>query len=176
MLHDTITLLQGSNITNLVVASGTSFPSNPDAGELFFRTDQNKMYVYKGAPITAWEEVGSGAGSSTSETKVTLTANTASTTLNLSQGQVFSVTLAANTTFTFSNAPSGTDLTSFTLILKNDATPGRTVSWPNSVRWPGDQVPPRTTTANRGDVWNFVTENGGTTWLGTLSIQNFALS
>jgi hypothetical protein len=39
MRIDGIQLAQGSNISNLVVASGTSFPTSPDEGELFFRTD-----------------------------------------------------------------------------------------------------------------------------------------
>lgn len=58
MRYDTINLLQGADIQNLVVASGTSFPSLPDLGELFFRTDQDKLYVYKSG---GWAESGSSA-------------------------------------------------------------------------------------------------------------------
>lgn len=39
MLTDSLNLFEGSFITNLTVASGTSFPINPNAGELFYRTD-----------------------------------------------------------------------------------------------------------------------------------------
>ena len=47
-----ITLEQGSAITNMTIASGTSFPSLPDEGELFFRSDADitikGMYLYIG--------------------------------------------------------------------------------------------------------------------------------
>lgn len=42
-LEDTPTLV-GSK-----VATGTSFPSSPTAGQLFWRTDSAKMFVYDGA-------------------------------------------------------------------------------------------------------------------------------
>jgi len=59
MLFDNIILLNGSKIENVVVDSGASFPTSPDAGELFFKTSDSKLYVYDG---TAWNEVGSGSG------------------------------------------------------------------------------------------------------------------
>ena len=50
MRIDSIQLTEGSNISNLTVASGTSFPASPNSAELFFRTDSNitirGMYVY----------------------------------------------------------------------------------------------------------------------------------
>ena len=58
MLNDSIQLLDGSTIENLVVASGTAFPSSVQSGEMFFRTDNSSMYIWTGA---AWQVVGSGA-------------------------------------------------------------------------------------------------------------------
>ncbi len=46
MLIDGLNLNEGSVISNLTVASGSAFPSNPAAGELFFRTDLNALHVY----------------------------------------------------------------------------------------------------------------------------------
>lgn len=50
MRIDGIKLGDGSNITNLTVASGSAFPSNPDVAELFFRTSSDStvegLYVY----------------------------------------------------------------------------------------------------------------------------------
>ena len=54
MLFDSITLADGGNFSNLVVASGTSFPPVAQAGELFFRTDSGKMFVFV---LTDWQEV-----------------------------------------------------------------------------------------------------------------------
>lgn len=49
MRIDNPSLFEGSTFTNLVVARGTSFPvTSLDEGELFFRTDQDKLYVYDG--------------------------------------------------------------------------------------------------------------------------------
>ena len=57
MLVDGISLLEGSDISNLTVASGTSFPSSPNAGELFYRTDTDGLFVHNGA---AWVSAGGG--------------------------------------------------------------------------------------------------------------------
>lgn len=63
MFHDSIKLFEGSEFSNLVVASGAAYPSSADAGELFFKSDVNKLYVYSGS---AWLELGSSGGSSVS--------------------------------------------------------------------------------------------------------------
>lgn len=63
MLQDSITLLNGAVITNMVAPSGTAFPALPDTGELFFNTTTNNLFVY----ITdSWVEVGSGGGGAVS--------------------------------------------------------------------------------------------------------------
>lgn len=48
MLFDGITLVEGTDINNLVIDSGSFFPDQPDAGELFLRTDVENagLYVY----------------------------------------------------------------------------------------------------------------------------------
>ena len=51
-----IDIAEGSDISNLTLASGTSFPANESVGEQFFRTDLDKMYVRK---ATEWGEAGS---------------------------------------------------------------------------------------------------------------------
>lgn len=97
------------------------------------------------------------------------TATTGSTTVDLSQSNVFRHVLTGNTTYSFTNPPSSGVLYSFTLITQQDATGSRTITWPASAKWPGALTPPQTTTANAVDVWNFVTYDGGSTYLGTLS-------
>ena len=91
------------------------------------------------------------------------------TTIDLSVSNVFRHTLTGNTTYTFSNPPTTGTLYSFTLITTQDATGGRVITWPAAAKWPGGLLPPGTTNANAIDVWNFITYDGGTTYLGTLS-------
>ena len=94
------------------------------------------------------------------------------TTLNLVNGNVFTATLTGNCTFTFTTGVTS-GAASFTLILANDATAGRSITWPVSVKWPNNTIPVRTTTANATDIWSFFTPNNGTTWYGNVALYNF---
>jgi hypothetical protein len=98
-----------------------------------------------------------------------------STTINLAAGTVFTATLTGNCTFTFAN-PNGTASTgsSFTLILTNDATPGRTIVWPATVQYSDGAVPARTTAANAKDIWFFFTPDGGSVYYGSIPIKNLS--
>ena len=80
--------------------------------------------------------------------------------INCSLGNFFTKTISANSTFTFSNAPASR---AFAFTLELTQTSG-TVTWPASVRWPGGTAP--TLTTNRIQLFTFVTDNGGTVWLG----------
>ena len=95
-----------------------------------------------------------------------------SATINLANGNFVTATLTGKCTFTFSNPSAGAS--SFTLFLTNDATPGRSITWPVSVKWPNNIIPVRTTTANRTDVYTFFTLDGGTTWYGSLTLYNYS--
>jgi hypothetical protein len=97
-------------------------------------------------------------------------------TLALSNGNFVTATLNGNCTFTFSltGCPTTTAAFGFTLVLANDATPSRTITWPVSVKWPNAAVPTRTTTASKIDVYTFFTYDAGTTWWGNLSLYNFS--
>jgi hypothetical protein len=97
------------------------------------------------------------------------------TTINLNQGNVFTATLTGNCTFTLANSNANSNRgSSFTLILTNDATAGRTVAWAGGTfRFPGGAAAlSRTTTANAVDIWVFFTPNNGTTWYGNISMKN----
>jgi hypothetical protein len=97
------------------------------------------------------------------------------TTINLSQGNVFTATLTGNCTFTLTNPNANSNRgSSFTLILTNDATAGRTVAWAGGAfRFPGGAATlSRTTTANAVDIWVFFTPNNGTTWYGNIAMKN----
>jgi hypothetical protein len=94
-------------------------------------------------------------------------------TIDLQTANVFTATLTGNCTFTLSN-PIATGSSSFTLILTNDGTAGRTVAWSGgSFVFPGGAAAlSRTTTANAVDVWVFFTPNGGTTWYGNIAMKD----
>ena len=93
--------------------------------------------------------------------------------LDVTSGNVYTATLNGNATITL-RYPVATGSSSFTLVLTNDATPGRTVAWAGgSFLWPGGAASlARTTTANATDIWFFFTNNGGTTWYGNISLKN----
>lgn len=87
-------------------------------------------------------------------------------TVNLTSGNVFNLILNANCAFTFSNPPGSGVAGSFTLILTQDGTGGRTVTWPEAVRWPGASAPSVSTSASTKTFYSFFTVDGGTTWYG----------
>ena len=93
--------------------------------------------------------------------------------IDLTSGNVFTATLTGNCTFTV-RFPVATGASSFTLILTNDATPGRTVAYSGGTfKLPGGSVT-RTTTANATDIWFFFTPDGGTTYFGSIPMANLS--
>ena len=95
--------------------------------------------------------------------------------LDVTSGGVFSATLNGNATITI-RYPVSSGASSFTLILSNDATPGRTVTFVGSgatMKFPGGAASlSRTTTANAIDIWVFFTPDGGTTYYGNIAMKN----
>lgn len=85
--------------------------------------------------------------------------------VDLSAGDVFTVTISAATTLTFSNVPAGKAAT-FNLIITNGGA--ATVTWPTSVKWASGTAP--TLTESGVDVLTFLTPDGGVTWYGTVAI------
>lgn len=99
-----------------------------------------------------------------------VTANTGTAyTISLTSGTLQVLTLTGNCTFTFPTPVAGK---SFILILKQDATGGRSALWPVSVRWPNNTAPTITSTASRGDKFIF-TAIDGTYWWGSVAGQNY---
>lgn len=95
--------------------------------------------------------------------------------LDVTGGNVFTATLTGNATITV-RYPVATGASSFTLILTNDATAGRSVAWAGSgatFKFPGGAASlSRTTTAGAIDVWFFFTPDGGTTYYGSIPLKN----
>jgi hypothetical protein len=87
-------------------------------------------------------------------------------TINWGNGNKQKVTLTANCTFTFT-APSGT--CNLILRLIQDATGGRTVTWPAIVKWVNGTAPTLSTAANAVDIVSFY--YNGTNYYGTYSLN-----
>ena len=97
------------------------------------------------------------------------TALTSGTTvaLDLNAGTVFTITLAHNIgTFNWTNPAGSGYASTFTLIVTQDGTGSRTISWPAAVDWGSATAPTLTTTAAGVDVFVFTTVDGGTTYYG----------
>jgi len=90
----------------------------------------------------------------------------ATTTLDLSTGTNFSVTLSENTTFVFSNPPASGTAYAFTLVITQPST-AVTITWPSSVDWAAATAPdaPGDSEVN---AYGFMTRDGGTTYYGFL--------
>ena len=93
--------------------------------------------------------------------------------LDVTSGGVFTATLTGNATITL-RYPVSSGASSFTLILTNDGTAGRTVAWAGgSFKFPGGAASlSRTTTANAIDIWVFFTPDGGTTYYGNIAMKD----
>jgi hypothetical protein len=110
-----------------------------------------------------------------SEASTTPAVSAGTLTLDLEMGNVFEAILSEDvTTLTFANPPASGRAGTCSLILRQDATGGRTLAWPSSVRWAGGTPPLVTPAANTVDMYAFVTRDGGTTWYGFPGGQDFS--
>ena len=102
-------------------------------------------------------------------TEESVVANTGTAyTIDLANGTMQFLTLTGNCTYTF---PTPTVGKSFTLIQKQDATGGRSVTWAETVKFPGGTNPTITSTANKTDVFSFLAD--GTNWIARTIGQNY---
>jgi hypothetical protein len=150
----------GTNLTSFT-SGGVVYASSSSA----LATGSALTFDSAGFLSSVWADKVSALGNSGTSTTITCTA-----------GNVFTSTLTGNCTFTLS-APSTTTAntaTSFTLILTNDATAGRSVAWAGGTfNFPGGAAAlTRTTTAGATDIWFFFSPNGGTTWYGSIPMAN----
>jgi len=90
--------------------------------------------------------------------------------IDLMLGNVVTATLGVGsggtTTFTFSNPSASGSCCSFTLILTQDGSGSRAVTWPGSVQWASATAPTLSSGAADVDVFAFITVDAGTNWFG----------
>ena len=96
--------------------------------------------------------------------------------LDIANGNTVTATLNQNATFTFSNSNSlGSNAAYGFLLQLTNSTGGLAITWPTNVQWAGGSVPVRNSDANRTDIWSFFTTDGGTQWMGNLTISGYTL-
>lgn len=61
-----------------------------------------------------------------------------------------------------------------TLIVNNDSTAGRLLTFPPSVKWANGIRPVEDRAANKTNIWSLVTYDGGSTWFGFLAGRGFS--
>lgn len=81
-------------------------------------------------------------------------------------GNVQSLILTSNQILTFNNAQAGGE---YKLIIEQDNVGGRTVTWPNNVKWPGGVAPTLTTIPQNVDLISLVYT--GTAFLGSYNLN-----
>lgn len=119
------------------------------------------------APINSPSFTNTSTFQGVKETLTTANTGTAYTVANTA-ASILDLTLTGNCVLTFPAPAAGGQ---FTLMLKQDATGSRTVTWPSTVRWAGGTAPTLTATATRTDIVTFVSD--GTYWLGFVGGLNF---
>ena len=104
----------------------------------------------------------------TNYTETAYTANSSTAiTLALTNGTVQIITLTGNATITMPAAGAGK---SFLMLLRQDATGSRTVTW-STVKWASGTAPTITSTASKQDIYSFFSD--GTSWYGVTAGQNY---
>jgi hypothetical protein len=89
--------------------------------------------------------------------------------VSLTNGTVQILTLTGNATITMPTAVAGK---SFIILLRQDATGSRAVTW-STVKYPSGTAPTITATASKQDIFSFFSD--GTSWYGTTVGQNYTI-
>ena len=98
-------------------------------------------------------------------TALTISSNTV--TVNASASDYFTLSMTANvTTLTLSSVPSCKTLM---IVITQDATGSRTMSWPAAFKWAGGTSGSLSTSASAKDLLAITTFDSGTTWYATLA-------
>jgi hypothetical protein len=82
----------------------------------------------------------------------------ATVTFDMAVSDKHTVTLGGNRTLAVSNVSVSQ---TFMIVLVQDGTGGRTVTWFSGIKWPGGTVPTLTATASKADVFSFVCTASG---------------
>ena len=102
-----------------------------------------------------------------------VTANGATTTIDLSSGNLIYMTQSANTTVAFANTEGNTD-TVYLVRTKDNTATARTLTWPSGIVWNGGTEPTLVDVNATDDyhVFKLTTRDNGATWYGLEVFKN----
>ena len=100
-----------------------------------------------------------------------VTANSSTTTVDLSDGNVVKFTQSADTTVSFANTGTS-NIVSF-IRIKDDTSTARAITWPSSIKWNGGSAPTLNSNpyGNDANVITLLTRDEGVTWYGWESVS-----
>lgn len=165
---DTVVIPTGSSATNLSLTTptiGTPTITNGTATNLGLTTPSITGGTSSNMALTT-PTVTNPTVTNYVETLYSANTSTAIT-VSLANGTVQLLTLTGNATITMPAVGAGK---SFIVMLKQDATGGRSVTW-STVVWPSGTAPTITSTANKMDMFSFFSD--GTNWYGVTVSQNY---
>ena len=161
---------------SLGIVTATSFAGNitGNAAGISVTTTNANLGI-----ITASAFHGSGANlsgvSAGPVSQQAVTANSGTTTIDLSSGNVIYMTQSANTTVAFANTEGNTDVV-YLIRIKDDNTTTRTITWPSGFIWDGGTEPTILQNAGgvskQGQTFKLTTRDNGATWYG-YEVVNF---
>jgi hypothetical protein len=94
--------------------------------------------------------------------------------IDLNQGNVFLINLDQNVSnLNILNVPNLDNIVvAFTMVITTSGA-NRTISWPNSIKWPASAAPVITIFTDKKDFFSFVTMDKGVNWFGFIGGQNY---
>lgn len=162
-----VDLASAQSLTNKTLSSGVltgTFTGSPTlSGAVALSGGGSMAGTFSGSPIFSGKPV-----ITASSPVLTTDADAATVTFNMNTSNVHTVTLAGNRTLATSNVATPQF---FCLILKQDGTGSRTVTWFANILWAGATAPTLTTTAGRYDIFTFLYD--GTNYYGSIAGQNY---
>jgi hypothetical protein len=152
------------------LAQFSSTTSNELASVINDETGSGSLVFANGPTLSGIVNAATLYLSKTAAQTINVVAAGATAVIDCSLGNYFTRTISTTTTWSFSNIPTSSYVYVAILELTNGGAFAQ--SWPASVRWPIGIAPTLSSTANGVDVISFITDDGGTTWRGSVVIQD----